>query len=76
MYEAIINAIQKVIGYEGETEIIVHNPDSMLQVAQTMLDTIQTQIFIILERAHELAYKQLSLNVSYCLHEKPSLNCL
>jgi len=54
LYEAIINAIQKVIGYEGETEILADNPDSMLQVAQTMLDTIQTPIFIILERAHEL----------------------
>ena len=55
LYEAIIiNAIQKAIGYEGETEILADDPASMLQVAQTMLDTIQTPIFIILERAHEL----------------------
>ena len=54
LYEAITNAIQKAIGYEGETEILADNPASMLQVAQTMLDTIQTPIFIILERAHEL----------------------
>ena len=54
MFEAITNAIQKAIGYEEETEILADNPASMLQVAQTMLDTIQTPIFIILERAHEL----------------------
>ena len=54
LYEAIINAIQKAIGYEGETKILADNPASMFQVAQTMLDTVQTPIFIILERAHEL----------------------
>ena len=52
--EAIINAIQKAISYEGETKILADNPASMFQVAQTMLDTVQTPIFIILERAHEL----------------------
>ena len=54
LYEAIINAIQKAISYEGETKILADNPASMFQVAQTMLDTVQTPIFIILERAHEL----------------------
>jgi len=54
LYEAIINGIQKAIGYEGETKILADNPASMFQVAQTMLDTVQSPIFIILECAHEL----------------------
>ena len=54
MYEAIINAFQKASGYEGETKILADNPASMFQVAQTILDTVQSPIFIVLERAHEL----------------------
>ena len=60
MYEAFINAIQKAIGYEKLTKILADNPASMFQVAQTMLDTAQTPIFIILERAHELACSWLA----------------
>ena len=67
LHAAIINAIQKATGYEGETKILADNPASMFQVAQTMIDSVQSPIFISLERAliwcnHSLtsAYKILA----------------
>ena len=73
LYEAIINAIQKATGYEGETKILADNPASMFQVAQTMIDSVQSPIFIILERGHEFlrhyTYYAITITSTYKISE-------